>query len=48
MGGGRVAIALPFTGFTLYWDAGSWPSGLMAFAYAAWVWWVPSAARCAA
>ena len=33
-----VAIALPFSGFTLYWDAGSWPSGLMAFAYAPWVW----------
>ncbi|WP_205471172.1 hypothetical protein [Nocardioides sp. SYSU D00038] len=35
-----VAIALPFSGFTLYWDAGSWPSGLMAFAYTPWVWWV--------
>jgi hypothetical protein len=35
-----VATALPFSGFTLYWDAGSWPSGLMAFAYAAWLWWV--------
>jgi hypothetical protein len=33
-----VATALPFSGFTLYWDAGSWPSGLMAFAYAPWVW----------
>lgn len=33
-----VAIALPFSGFTLFWDAGSWPSGLMAFAYAPWVW----------
>ena len=35
-----VATALPFSGFTLYWDAGSWPSGLMAFAYATWLWWV--------
>ncbi len=34
-----VATALPFSGFTLYWDAGSWASGLMAFAYAPWVWW---------
>ncbi len=33
-----VAIALPFSGFTLVWDAGSWPSGLMAFAYFPWVW----------
>ena len=33
-----VAVALPFSGFTLFWDAGSWPSGLMAFAYAPWVW----------
>lgn len=33
-----VAIALPFSGFTLFWDAGSWPSGLMAFAYTPWVW----------
>lgn len=34
-----VAVALPFSGFTLFWDAGSWPSGLMAFAYTPWVWW---------
>ncbi len=33
-----VAIALPFSGFTLFWDAGSWPSGLMAFAYTPWIW----------
>ncbi len=33
-----VATALPFSGFTLYWDAGSWPSGLMALAYTPWVW----------
>lgn len=33
-----VAVALPFSGFTLFWDAGSWPSGLMSFAYAPWVW----------
>ncbi|MGL5808741.1 MAG: hypothetical protein ACRCYQ_02210 [Nocardioides sp.] len=35
-----LAIALPFSGFTLYWDGGSWPSGLIAFAYTPWVWWV--------
>lgn len=35
-----VAVALPFCGFTLFWDAGSWASGLIAFAYAPWVWWV--------
>lgn len=34
-----VAVALPFSGFALFWDAGSWPSGLMAFAYMPWVWW---------
>jgi hypothetical protein len=33
-----AATALPFSGFTLYWDAGSWPSGLLAFAYLPWVW----------
>lgn len=32
-----VATAIPFSGFTLYWDAGSWPSGLMAFAYLPWI-----------
>ncbi|MGC4111226.1 MAG: hypothetical protein QM747_12540 [Nocardioides sp.] len=35
-----VAVALPFCGFTLFWDAGSWASGLMAFAYTPWVWYV--------
>lgn len=34
-----LATALPVSGFTLYWDAGSWASGLMAFAYTPWVWW---------
>lgn len=34
-----LATALPISGFTLYWDAGSWASGLMAFTYAPWVWW---------
>ena len=35
-----VGVALPFSGFTLFWDAGSWASGLIAFAYTPWVWWV--------
>ncbi len=34
-----VAVALPVSGFTLFWDAGSWAAGLIAFAYAPWVWW---------
>ncbi len=34
-----VATALPISGYTLYWDAGSWAAGLIAFAYAPWVWW---------
>ncbi len=35
-----LAIALPFGGFTLFWDAGSWASGLIAFSYTPWVWFV--------
>jgi hypothetical protein len=34
-----VAVALPFSGYTLYWDAASWASGLIAFAYVPHVWW---------
>ena len=34
-----VATALPVSGYTTYWDAGSWAGGLIAFAYAPWVWW---------
>lgn len=34
-----VATAIPVSGFTLFWDAGSWVSGLMGFAYTPWVWW---------
>ena len=33
-------MALPFCGFTLFWDAGSWASGLIAFSYTPWVWFV--------
>jgi hypothetical protein len=35
-----VAVGLPFCGFTLFWDAGSWASGLIAFTYTPWVWFV--------
>lgn len=34
-----VAVAVPFGGFTLFWDAGSWAAGLVAFAWTPWVWW---------
>ncbi|GAB2960331.1 hypothetical protein [Saccharothrix stipae] len=34
-----VAIALPFCGFTLYYDASSWASGLMAFTWVVLTWW---------
>jgi len=34
-----VAVAMPFSGFTLYWEAGSWASGLIAFTYLPFVWW---------
>ncbi|MBS2554459.1 hypothetical protein KGQ19_47155, partial [Catenulispora sp. NL8] len=34
-----VAVALPFSGFTLYFDTASWISGLMGFAWTAHFWW---------
>ncbi len=34
-----VAVALPFSGFTLYYDAASWASGLMAFTWVVFTWW---------
>ena len=34
-----VAIALPFSGFTLYFDTAAWASGLISFAYVPFVWW---------
>lgn len=34
-----VAIALPFSGFTLYFDTSSWIAGLMAFAWLPYTWW---------
>ncbi|NUP50913.1 MAG: hypothetical protein HOW97_26920 [Catenulispora sp.] len=34
-----VAVALPFSGFTLYFDAASWIAGLMGFAWTTHFWW---------
>ncbi|MEY9888502.1 hypothetical protein ABIA31_002150 [Catenulispora sp. MAP5-51] len=34
-----MAVALPFSGFTLYFDAASWIAGLMGFAWTAHFWW---------
>lgn len=34
-----VAIALPVSGFTLWYDASGWPHGLMAFTWVAYFWW---------
>lgn len=33
------AVALPFSGFALYFDTAAWASGLMSFAAVPWVWW---------
>ncbi|MBW4718293.1 hypothetical protein [Saccharothrix obliqua] len=34
-----VAVALPFSGFTLYYDAATWAAGLMAFTWLPFTWW---------
>jgi hypothetical protein len=34
-----VAIGVPATGFTLYYEAAGWPAGLMAFTWVSWFWW---------
>lgn len=34
-----IATALPFTGYTLYFDAEAWIGGLMAYAWIPFVWW---------
>lgn len=34
-----IAIALPFSGFTLYFDAATWAAGLMAFTWLPFTWW---------
>ncbi|MEU4803919.1 hypothetical protein [Actinosynnema sp. NPDC023587] len=34
-----IAVALPFSGFTLYYDAATWAAGLMAFTWLPFTWW---------
>jgi hypothetical protein len=34
-----LAVALPFSGFILYFQAGTWAAGLMTFAWVPYVWW---------
>jgi hypothetical protein len=34
-----TAIALPVSGYILYFDAATWVGGLIAFAFLPWVWW---------
>lgn len=34
-----LSAALPFAGFTLYFDTSTWVAGLMAFAWTPWFWW---------
>ncbi|PRY46033.1 hypothetical protein CLV43_101297 [Umezawaea tangerina] len=34
-----VATALPFSGYTLFFDASAWVAGLIGFAWLPWVWW---------
>src|SRR4051794_19944806 len=34
-----VAVAVPFSGFALYYEAGGWGYHLMAFTWVAWFWW---------
>lgn len=34
-----VAVGVPATGFTMYYEAAGWPAGLMAFTWVIWFWW---------
>ena len=34
-----VAVALPFSGYTLYWDAQNWPASLLGFIFLPHLWW---------
>lgn len=34
-----AALTIPFSGFTLYYEAGGWPSGMMAVAWVTLFWW---------
>ena len=33
-----VGVIVPFSGFTLYWDAGNWIGGLMSITWVVWTW----------
>jgi len=34
-----IAVGVPATGFTVYYEAAGWPAGLMAFTWVTWFWW---------
>src|SRR4051794_9074934 len=34
-----VAVGVPASGFTLYYEAAGWPAGLAAFTWVTWFWW---------
>lgn len=34
-----VGVAVPASGFTLYYEAAGWPAGLTAFTWVTWFWW---------
>jgi hypothetical protein len=34
-----LAVAIPASGFTLFYEASGWPAGLMAFTWVTWFWW---------
>ncbi|MGY1701643.1 hypothetical protein [Geodermatophilus sp. SYSU D00766] len=34
-----VGVAVPFSGFALFYEAGGWPYHLMAFTWVTWFWW---------
>jgi hypothetical protein len=34
-----VAVGVPATGFTVFYEAAGWPAGLMAFTWVTWFWW---------
>lgn len=41
-----VAVGIPVTGFTLYYEAAGWPAGLMAFTWVTWFWWAVRRQAC--
>jgi hypothetical protein len=34
-----IAVGVPATGFTVFYEAAGWPAGLMAFTWVTWFWW---------